>query len=918
MTKKSLIFTLLATVLFCCAFAFPAQGQQKKQLVIINSYNEVAPWPRKYIGMVIKEVSGHPEFNAVRVIHLNNSVIFNEEDYVNLENMIFDNYQEAAPDYLVLIGNFAFNLRDRIKEEWGDVPMLLISQNNKYASLDYYFTAVNNQDSVGPPKMKPLEDLRKDFNFSLVLTPNKQRETVDMMIQMFPDMKKIVFMADGIYVNRQINRVLKEYIGLKYPNVEYEWLFAGDENVMISYLNNEDYNVGLLLSTWYYTAPGVSGLPQMSTTDSFLINGAHRPVFGLRNAYMPYGILGGYFACPEEIYSNVHDALIDLLSDRDMREVPFRVPSKAFPYIDYPKLRSLDLPLSICPKDTVFIDRPDSFWDRYQVYILIGAAVLLIGLMLLLLWCFSKKGPRMRQDYERLLNSMPIGFMHCIVNLDRDGIVKAIHYGNQNKTLKMLVQDYNLTEMKSGEYANYWQETADAIMDDAAPKTSIVKAPNDDVYIEFIVNPDKKSRENRLMLDIFAIDVTDKMKVEHVLRDAAKKAVEADNMKTAFLANMSHEIRTPLNAIVGFSNLLCKTVDLEKKKRFIEIIETNNQLLLKLIGDILDISKADSDKMVFNMYKIDVNKLLTNVCSGIDVTKKPEVQIDVKLGMDKCFITSDPYRITQVINNLLTNAIKFTERGTIIVGYELVPNNMLRFYVKDPGLGISQADMGKLFTRFSKLNSFIQGTGLGLSISKAIVEKLGGQMKAESAGRGKGSTFYFTIPYVLDETTDNFEQVPATDDETRIEALRMKSKVATGGDVKGGSQGSLVDPSLPSYKYERKKIMVVEDNESNFQLFKELLSDRFDIVHAKDGDESIRIYAKETPDLVLMDINLPIKDGYQATADIRMLSKTVPIIAVTAYAQMSDRQKIMNSGFTDYISKPVEEDTLISTIRKYL
>lgn len=270
-----------------------------------------------------------------------------------------------------------------------------------------------------------------------------------------------------------------------------------------------------------------------------------------------------------------------------------------------------------------------------------------------------------------------------------------------------------------------------------------------------------------------------------------------------------------------------------------------------------------------------------------------------------------------MINNLLTNAINFTERGTLTVGYELEPNNMLRFYVKDSGLGISQADMGKLFTRFSKLNSFIQGTGLGLSISKAIVEKLGGQMKAESSGRGKGSTFYFTIPYVLDETTDNFEQVPATDDETRIEAIRMKSKVAAGGDVKGCSQGSLVDPSLPLYKYERKKIMVVEDNESNFQLFKELLSDRFDIVQAKDGDESIRVYAKETPDLVLMDINLPIKDGYQATADIRILSKTVLIIAVTAYAQMSYRQKIMNSGFTDYVSKPVEEDTLISTIRKY-
>ena len=919
MIKKNFILTLLASILCCVGLPSRAAAQEtKKQLVIINSYNEVAPWPRKYIGKVIQEISTRPDFNAVRVIHLNNSLIFNEEDYHEMEDLIFENYHEATPDYLVLIGNFAFNLRERIKSTWGDVPMLLISQNDKYASLDYYFTATSNLDSVGPPKMRPLEDLRSDYNFSLVLTPNKHRETVDMMIKMFPNMRKIVFMGDGIYVNRQMNRVLKEYINLKYPNVEYEWLFAGDESVMIPYLNNEDPNVGLLLSTWYYTAPGIAGLPQMSTTDSFLINGSHRPVFGLRYAYMPYGIIGGYFASPDEIYQNVHDALMDLIGGRNMSEVPFRIPNQAHPYIDYPKLLSLDLPISICPKDTVFIDRPNTFWEEYKTYILIGGGVALLLLILLCLWCLSRKGPRMQQDYNRLINSMPIGYQQCVVNVDKDGLVKAVHYTRQNQTLKMLVNDHRLKELKGEEYSNLWQETVDAIMDDSSPKGTIIKTPDEDVFIEFIVNRDARSKDSRLLLDIFAIDVTDKMKVEQVLRDAAKKAVEADNMKSAFLANMSHEIRTPLNAIVGFSNLLCKTVDPEKKKRFIEIIETNNQLLLKLIGDILDISKADSDKMVFNMYKIDVNRLLTTVCSGVDVENKPDVNIEVKLGMAECFITSDPYRITQVLNNLLTNAVKFTDRGTITVGYELTKTNMLRFFVKDPGLGISKADMAKLFTRFTKLNSFIQGTGLGLSISKAIVEKLGGQMKAESDGRGKGSTFYFSIPYVLDDSKDSYIEGETSADEARFDALRQKSLAAAAVDSKNPALTSSVDASLPSYKRERKKIMVVEDNESNWQLFEALLADRYDVVHAKDGEESIRVYARETPDLVIMDINLPIKDGYQATDDIRMLSKTVPIVAVTAYAQISDRHKIMNSGFTDYLSKPVEEEDLLNTIRKYI
>ncbi len=180
-----------------------------------------------------------------------------------------------------------------------------------------------------------------------------------------------------------------------------------------------------------------------------------------------------------------------------------------------------------------------------------------------------------------------------------------------------------------------------------------------------------------------------------------------------------------------------------------------------------------------------------------------------------------------------------------------------------------------------------------------------------------GSTFYFTIPYVLDESKDNYIQDNVLSDESRFEALKQK-KASSDSHVRNTGQNSLVDPSMPSYKHERRKILVVEDNDSNSALLEEILADRFEIVRAFDGAEAVTLYAKETPDLVLMDLNLPVKDGYQATSEIRMLSKTVPIIAVTAYAQRSDRQKVLASGFDDYLSKPVDEDNLIATIRKYL
>lgn len=917
--KKHFI-NLILVVLFFWVAAPPtsaAPEKKKKQLVIINSYNEVAPWPRKYINSIIQEVSDRPDFKAVRVIHLNNSLIYDQEDYDELVEMMFENYQGESPDYIVMIGNFAFNLRDAIKENWGDVPVLLISQYPMYAPLDYYFTR-NNTDMEMPPKMESMENLRPEYNFTAVISPNKYKETVDMMIQMFPGMKKFVFMADGLYSNHHTSYMIREYMNLKYPNVEYEWLLAGEEGVMIPYLNNPDPNIGLLLSTWYYTAPGVSGLPLMSATDSFLINGAHRPVFGLRYAYTTYGIIGGYFSSHEEIHDNVLAAVHDLISDKEMRNVPFRLPKEAYPYINYPKLESLGLSEEICPPGTVFFNKPVSFWEMYGKYVKYGVSAILILTAGILIWCFTGKRPRFKKDYNSLVNSMPIGYMQAVVDLDKEGTVKKVVYGGQNKSLKTLVTDHNLRALNGDEYANYWQQTADSIIDEPGPKGSIIKAPDEDFYIEFIVNPNPKSKENRLILDIFAIDVTDKMQVEKVLREAAKAAVEADNMKSAFLANMSHEIRTPLNAIVGFSSLLCKTIDPEKKKRFVEIIETNNQMLLKLIGDILDISKADSGKLVFNMHTVDVNKLIQTVCSGIDMSNSPNVSLEFKPGLEHCMITTDSYRLTQVFNNLLTNARKFTEKGTITIGYD-VQDNMLRFYVKDRGMGISEGDIKKLFTRFTKLNSFIQGTGLGLSISKTIVERLGGSMKVESPGRGKGTTFYFTIPNVLKEEEPKSNAAPESDDEARLQALRQKAK---GGESEAQAENSrnfgTVDATLPSYKFEKKKILIVEDNESNAELFDALLADRFELVHAWDGEEAVRTYAKETPDIVLMDINLPYKNGYEATAEIRRLAPNVPIIAVTAYAQQSDKDKIMRSGFNGYLSKPVEEDKLFAALRQFL
>ena len=222
-----------------------------------------------------------------------------------------------------------------------------------------------------------------------------------------------------------------------------------------------------------------------------------------------------------------------------------------------------------------------------------------------------------------------------------------------------------------------------------------------------------------------------------------EKVEEANRMKMTFLANMSHEIRTPLNAIVGFSQLLAETDNHEEKGEFVRIIEENNDLLLQIINDILDISKIDAGKMVFNCTDFDITEVIVDLKQVYESHLSPEVKLICDLPHKKYVINSEKNRLTQVITNLLNNAVKFTSKGSITIGYEVIPRG-LAFYVTDTGKGIDPENLKRVFERFSKFDSFVPGTGLGLSICQMIVTKLGGKISVESE-LGIGTTFRFTI-----------------------------------------------------------------------------------------------------------------------------------------------------------------------------
>jgi len=377
------------------------------------------------------------------------------------------------------------------------------------------------------------------------------------------------------------------------------------------------------------------------------------------------------------------------------------------------------------------------------------------------------------------------------------------------------------------------------------------------------------------------------------LEIAMKKAEENDKLKTAFLQNISHEIRTPMNAIIGFSNLLKqKDLSVEEVEQFVNIINSSCNQLLAIINDIINIATIESGQAKINETKVNINAIIKIFYEQFKLkTDSKNINLSYKMALSDsvALFKIDEAKFIEIFSNLINNALKFTEKGSVEYGYE-IHGEFLQFYVKDTGIGIATVQHDKIFERFRQAESTIAskygGTGLGLSISKAYVELLGGKMWLTSV-LGKGSEFYFAIPI------------------KRIDKSNLLHK-------------SSEEKQLPSNTY-RGHILVVEDEEYNFRYLQKVLTImRFSIERASNGIEAIEKCKKNSEiNLILMDIKMPEMDGYEAVKQIRMFNKTIPIIAQTAYALSNDIEKIMKSGFDDYITKPIDKNLLFESIDKY-
>jgi len=383
------------------------------------------------------------------------------------------------------------------------------------------------------------------------------------------------------------------------------------------------------------------------------------------------------------------------------------------------------------------------------------------------------------------------------------------------------------------------------------------------------------------------------------LKSAKEKAEESDRLKTAFLASISHEIRTPMNSIIGFSDLLSYDKNLSEIERseFSDIIKRRGKDLLEIIDDIIDVSIIESGDVKIVKSVCRINQIFFDLFSAFDNHRisigKKKIVIEMNLVKDdKFIIITDGLRLRQILSNLLDNSLKFTDTGSIKFGYDAPEDGFMKFFVKDSGIGIPEDKSDIIFDRFRQIDDShtreYGGTGLGLTISKKLIELLGGKIWFNSEPC-KGSEFYFTLPAL---------SVPDITE-------RMDNDIIN-------------DPSELDWK--GKTILIVEDDGSNYRLINALIQKtKAEIVYAVNGREAVDIYSSDNHiDMILMDMRMPVMDGFEATREIRKKSQSVPIIALTAFVMPEDYDKCIKAGCDDHISKPFSINALFSTIRKYI
>lgn len=597
----------------------------REDVLFLNSINFNLPWAKDVFWYTHQALQ--KKNISVKAESLSVPALCNRKEAAAVVEQLRRKY-DVPPRLIVFIGDPGWIVcRELFDDVWKDVPVIITNTRDRLpATLDILLS----HEELTESNTVPAYEWRKGYNVTTLGQVYYVKETIGLMRQLMPDMKRLAFISDDRYISEAVRGDVEQAMTGFFPELAFEQLSTRNisTEMLLDTLKSYDKTTGLIYYSWFETHNQDDNNYLFDHIQEIITRFVHFPLFLLAPEDLSNNTFaGGYYVSVESFGDSLLQLIHRVLEGEFPRDIPPALGGKPAAYLCYPALQSYDIPVSLYPKEAVYINLPVSFFEQYKKEILMTVVLLLV-------------------------------------------VVSAVGY-----------------------------------------------------YIHILKRAHQRMKEAQL------------------------KAEEANQLKSAFLANMSHEIRTPLNAIVGFSNLLSMVEDKEEMLEYAGIIETNTELLLQLINDILDMSKIESGMYDFHVTQVDANQLMSEVEQVARLRiRTDEVSLSFAERLPQCVFHTDKNRLIQVLTNLVVNAIKFTSQGEIQIGYRLQDAHTLYFYVSDTGCGMSVEQCEHVFERFVKYNTFIQGTGLGLSICKMIIEKLGGEIGVQSES-GKGSVFWFTLPY---------------------------------------------------------------------------------------------------------------------------------------------------------------------------
>lgn len=622
-TRSILHKWLLSLILL--AGCLSVSAKEKEYVLFLSSVNEEEAWIHGFLNELQKQFPYEGELE-LHTYFLTVPVLQNEQEVKQAQEDILQAYP-TPPKAVIIIGDPGWLVSAPIFDgPWKDIPIILCYSRGRVPST---LQTLLDKSPLTEENSMPIKDFNKNYNITVLEQPYYIKQTLELIKQLQPEVKRIAFISDNRYISVVTRQSIKAAMQKDFPELKLELLSSLQITTeeLLDTLSAYDKTTGVIYYSWLRQHGNKENYYLSDHLKKILPTFLKVPVFTLADLDLLENLYaGGHYISIPDFTATIMSIISRIMAGETAASIPYQSGGTPRTYLNFSDLKWCNIPEELYPENAVYYFQPPTFYQQYKTYIW------MTNIFLTLLLTF---------------------------------------------------------------------------------------------YIFYHIHSRKHKKE---------------------LIQAKERAEESDRLKSAFLANMSHEIRTPLNAIVGFSSILAETADTPECHEYIRIIEDNNYLLLQLINDILDLSRIEAGLLDFSYTDVDINECMHKLEDAFHFRMPANVTCITELGMEKCRIHTEKNRLLQVLGNYFSNAIKYTNRGSITIGYNPPKDGRLHFYVRDTGCGISCDKQQAIFQRFVKLDYFKQGTGLGLSICQMIAEKMNATVGVSSEV-GKGSEFWIEIPY---------------------------------------------------------------------------------------------------------------------------------------------------------------------------